>query len=67
MEITQRRVIYIRNGVVTYERVDEPTLVIERTVEQHVAALGKQPEVGDVVEFETTYDYDGSFNTFKRA
>jgi len=64
MEITQRRVIAIKDGYVTYERVDEPSLIISRTVVEHAEAVGKPPAMGDIVDFETWSDYDGAISSY---
>jgi hypothetical protein len=66
MDITQRRVIDIKNGTVTYERVDETWLIIHRTVSQHIEAVGKPPAIGDIIEFETYTDYDGSISNYRK-
>jgi len=66
MEITRRRVICVERGVVTYERVDEPWLIINRAVSDHTEAVGKPPVCGDIVEFETWSDYDGAISRYRK-
>ncbi len=66
MFITQRRVIVIKDGYVVYERVDEPGLIITRRVADHVDATGHQPTMGEIVEFDTWADYDGSISSYRK-
>jgi hypothetical protein len=66
MFITQRRVIALEGDRVVYERVDEPGLIIVRTVADHVEATGHKPTMGEVVEFETWTDgYDGCVSRYR--
>jgi hypothetical protein len=68
MEVVKRRVYLIRDGKVGYEDVSCPQLVIYRTVEEHKKATGTDPSLGQIVLFDTWYDYcDGSFSSYHGA
>lgn len=64
MDIVARRVVEVSANSVCYQRIDEPTLVIYRSINEHKRALGKEPKVGDIVMFRMWTDYDGSTNTY---
>ncbi len=66
MTLCDRKIVSILKGHVCYERIDEPSLVIYRTVAEHREATGTEPVVGQVVTFEMCVDYDGSSNSFHK-
>lgn len=62
MYIVQRRVVSAQAGWVRYERTDCPAFVIDRTIQDHIAAVGKEPVVGELIDFECHEDpYDSPF------
>jgi hypothetical protein len=64
MTIVERKIVEVSANSVCYARLDEPTLVIYRSVNEHKRALGKEPKVGDIVKFKMWTDYDGSTNAY---
>lgn len=63
----KRRVCEITKKDVCYEDLIEP-LVIWRSIEEHMRTQNKSPEIGDLVDFDSYYEwYDGNYYEFSRG